>query len=113
MPTMPARPDGLSIPFVVAIGNHEVIGGYGQIPEKAPLFFNLFPFPEENNPTYCVDLYEDLSVFVLNSNHTCPVEDQVDFLKQISFRKAGQEASLCPLSLSRLWDRQRVGWATT
>ena len=39
------RADGLSIPFVVAIGNHEVIGGYGQIPEKAPLFFNLFPFP--------------------------------------------------------------------
>jgi hypothetical protein len=66
----------------VAIGNHEVIGGYGQIPEKAPLFFNLFPFPEENNPTYCVDLFEDLSVIVLNSNHTCPVEEQVDFLKQ-------------------------------
>ena len=30
--------DGLSIPFVVAIGNHEVIGGYGQTPKK-PLCF--------------------------------------------------------------------------
>ena len=85
------RADGLSIPFLVAIGNHEVIGGYGQIPEKAPLFFNLFPFPEENNPTYCVDLYEDLSVIVLNSNHTCPVEEQVDFLKQSLSARQGKK----------------------
>ena len=82
------RPDGLSIPFVVAIGNHEVIGGYGQIPEKAPLFFNLFPFPRENDATYIIDMYEDLSVLVLNSNHTRPVEDQVEFIEQaLSLRK--------------------------
>ena len=80
--------DGLSIPFVVAIGNHEVIGGYGQIPEKAPLFFNLFPFPRENDATYIIDMYEDLSVLVLNSNHTRPVEDQVEFIEQaLSLRK--------------------------
>ncbi|MDA7823726.1 metallophosphoesterase [Opitutales bacterium] len=82
------RADGLSIPFVVAIGNHEVIGGYGQIPEKAPLFFNLFPFPQENDATYIIDMYEDLSVLVLNSNHTRPVEDQVEFIEQaLSLRK--------------------------
>ena len=82
------RPDGLSIPFVVAIGNHEVIGGYGQIPEKAPLFFNLFPFPQENDATYIIDMYEDLSVLVLNSNHTRPVEDQVEYIEQaLSLRK--------------------------
>ena len=82
------RPDGLSIPFVVAIGNHEVIGGYGQIPEKAPLFFNLFPFPRENDATYIIDMYEDLSVLVLNSNHTRPVDDQVEFIEQaLSLRK--------------------------
>ena len=80
--------DGLSIPFVVAIGNHEVIGGYGQIPEKAPLFFNLFPFPRENDATYIIVMYEDLSVLVLNSNHTRPVEDQVEFIEQaLSLRK--------------------------
>ena len=80
--------DGLSIPFVVAIGNHEVIGGYGQIPEKAPLFFNLFPFPQANDATYIIDMYEDLSVLVLNSNHTRPVEDQVEFIEQaLSLRK--------------------------
>ena len=80
--------DGLSIPFVVAIGNHEVIGGYGQIPEKAPLFFNLFPFPQENDATYIIDMYEDLSVLVLNSNHTRPVEDQVEYIEQVlSLRK--------------------------
>ena len=80
--------DGLSIPFVVAIGNHEVIGGYGQIPEKAPLFFNFFPFPQENDATYIIDMYKDLSVLVLNSNHTRPVEDQVEFIEQaLSLRK--------------------------
>jgi len=80
--------DGLSIPFVVAIGNHEVIGGYGQIPEKAPLFFNLFPFPQANDATYIIDMYEDLSVLVLNSNHTRPVDDQVEFIEQaLSLRK--------------------------
>ena len=73
--------DGLSIPFVVAIGNHEVIGGYGQTPKEAPLFFNLFPFPEENSATYAIDLFEDLSVVVLNSNHTQSVESQVEFLE--------------------------------
>ena len=80
--------DGLSIPFVVAIGNHEVIGGYGQIPEKAPLFYNIFSFPQENDATYMIDMYEDLSVLVLNTNHTRPVEDQVEFIEQaLSLRK--------------------------
>jgi hypothetical protein len=73
--------DGLSIPFVVAIGNHEVIGGYGQTPKEAPLFFNLFPFPEENSATYAIDLFVDLSVVVLNSNHTQSVESQTEFLE--------------------------------
>ena len=75
------RPDGLSIPFIVAIGNHEVIGGYNQNPLKAPIFFSVFPFPEENSATYAIDLFEDLSVVVLNSNHTQSVESQVEFLE--------------------------------
>ncbi len=74
--------EGLSIPFVVAIGNHEVIGGYGQTPKEAPLFFNLFPFPEENSATYAIDLFDDLSVVVLNSNHTQSVESQTEFLER-------------------------------
>jgi len=38
--------DGYSIPFVVAIGNHEVNGGYGKTPKEAPMFYNFFPFPQ-------------------------------------------------------------------
>ena len=33
--------DGYSIPFIVAIGNHEVNGGYGKTPKEAPMFYNL------------------------------------------------------------------------
>lgn len=79
--------DGLSIPFVVAIGNHEVIGGYGQTPKEAPLFFNLFPFPEENSATYAINLFDDLSVVVLNSNHTQSVESQTEFLESALWQR--------------------------
>ena len=80
--------DGYSIPFVVAIGNHEVAGGYGKTPKEAPMFYNLFPFPKKLTSFYAIDLYEDLSVVVLDSFHTNPVESQVEFLKSsLSSRK--------------------------
>lgn len=80
--------DGYSIPFVVGIGNHEVAGGYGKTPKEAPMFYNLFPFPKKLTSFYAIDLYEDLSVVVLDSFHTHPVEGQVEFLKSsLSSRK--------------------------
>ena len=50
-------------------------------PPKKPLVFNSFPFPRENSATYAIDLFEDLSVVVLNSNHTQSVESQTEFLE--------------------------------
>ena len=73
--------DGYSIPFVVAIGNHEVNGGYGKTPKEAPMFYNLFPFPQKLKSYYTIDLYEDLSVVILDSSHTYSIESQVEFLK--------------------------------
>ena len=35
-------PEGFMIPMVLAIGNHEVQGGYGQPPEEAPFYFGYF-----------------------------------------------------------------------
>jgi len=76
------RADGLAIPFVVAIGNHEVYSpGFGRTPKDAPMFYSLFPFPKKEQAFYTVDLYDDLSVIVLDSSHTHPVESQVDFIR--------------------------------
>ena len=62
--------DGYSIPFIVAIGNHEVNGGYGKTPKEAPMFYNLFPFPRKLTSFYAIDLYEDLSVGAVST--PCP-----------------------------------------
>lgn len=74
--------DGLSIPFIVAIGNHEVNGGYNKTPAEAPYFYSLFPFPEEDKSNYVVDVFDDMSVVVLDSNHTQPIADQTEWLEQ-------------------------------
>jgi hypothetical protein len=80
--------DGYSIPFVVAIGNHEVNGGYGKTPKEAPMFYNLFPFPQKLKSYYTIDLFEDLSVVILDSSHTYSIESQVEFLQSsLSSRK--------------------------
>jgi hypothetical protein len=80
--------DGYSIPFVVAIGNHEVNGGYGKTPKEAPMFYNLFPLPQKLKSYYTIDLFEDLSVVILDSSHTYSIESQVEFLKSsLSSRK--------------------------
>lgn len=58
------------IPIVVAIGNHEVRGGYnGKIPESAPYFYGFFTLPEDRS-YYALDFGSYLSLVVLDSGHT-------------------------------------------
>ncbi|WOO43359.1 metallophosphoesterase [Rubellicoccus peritrichatus] len=83
--------DGLSIPFIVAIGNHEVIGGYNKTPAEAPYFYSLFPFPEPNKSNYVVDVFDDMSVFVLDTNHTQRVIDQEEWLEQTLKERANHK----------------------
>ncbi|TVQ10527.1 MAG: T9SS C-terminal target domain-containing protein [Balneolaceae bacterium] len=65
--------DGLTIPIVVSIGNHEVAGGFNQTPDKAPGFYSLFSFP--GLPGYNhLDFGDYLSLFVLDTQHTNPIE---------------------------------------
>ncbi len=74
--------DGRLIPFVVAIGNHEVQGGFNQTPEKAPYFYSLFALP--NKRSYRVlDFGRYLSLVLLDSGHTNPIDnEQTDWLRQ-------------------------------
>jgi len=61
--------DGVSIPLIGAIGNHDVNGRYGQPPEEAALFYTFFPFPNEKG--YQVfDIGNYCSLIILDSGHT-------------------------------------------
>jgi hypothetical protein len=66
-------PDGRFIPIVVAIGNHEVRGGYnGRIPEDAPYFYGMFALPD-NRSYHALDFGSYLSLIILDSEHTQPI----------------------------------------
>ncbi len=83
--------EGRRIPVVCAIGNHEVNGGYGQRPEKAPFFHALFPSPGTRGYDV-LDLGEDISLFLLNTNHTTPVGgDQAKWLDAELARRSDRE----------------------
>lgn len=66
-------PEGLTIPFVPAIGNHDVNGAYGQTPAQSPYFYSLFAFPGAQGYNV-LDIGGYMSVIVLDTNHTHPVE---------------------------------------
>lgn len=81
------------IPVIVAIGNHEVIGGYydkqknykANIQNRetiAPYFYKLFAFP--GHPGYnTLDFGKYLSLFVLDTDHTNPVDgEQTEWLAE-------------------------------
>ncbi len=66
-------PDGLLIPMVLVIGNHEVRGHYnGKIPEDAPYFYGFFALPE-NRSYNALDFGDYLSLIVLDTDHTQPI----------------------------------------
>jgi len=81
-------PDGLLVPMVVAIGNHEVKGvGYrpDDPPERAQAkyFYPLFVDPDEPfQAQRTVDFGSWLSLVLLDSGHTQTVESQVPFLRR-------------------------------
>ncbi len=64
--------DGCIIPLLPAIGNHEVIGYYGQTPEQAKFFYSLFACPGLQG--YKLILFgKYMSICLLDSNHTHPI----------------------------------------
>jgi len=75
-------PDGRLVPMIVAIGNHEVRGNWGQTPDKAEIFYRLFPLP--GLPGYAaLDFGKYLSLLLLDSGHTSPVGGpQTEWLDQ-------------------------------
>jgi len=75
-------PAGRLIPMVVAIGNHEVAGNWGQTAAQAESFYNLFPFPGQRGYA-ALDFGKYLSLLLLDSGHTTPVGgEQTKWLAQ-------------------------------
>ncbi|MBS0654240.1 MAG: metallophosphoesterase family protein [Verrucomicrobia bacterium] len=63
---------GCLIPLLVTIGNHDVVGSYGQTPESAPFFYSLFAMPGIQG--YNVLRFDNyLSLVLLDSGHTHPI----------------------------------------
>ena len=79
------------IPMVLAIGNHEVRGGYnGKIPDDAPYFYRLFTLPDDR-AYYGLDFGRYLSLIVLDSAHTNPIEgEQAEWLAGALAERADQ-----------------------
>jgi len=67
------------IPVLTAIGNHELLGGYGQTPEKASLYYSLFP----GNGFRKLQFDHYLNLFILDSGHTHEIAGaQTEWLKK-------------------------------
>jgi hypothetical protein len=61
-------PEGFAIPLILATGNHEVDGGYGQTKDKAPFFFGFFG--QDPDVTYFArKLGANLTFFILDTGH--------------------------------------------
>ena len=89
--------DGLIIPMVVTIGNHET-GGDGKTPfDKAQFYYSLFVLPRgEEKPWHTCDFGKYMSIFLIDSDHSVPIkgeqtewlEDALDDRKQVPHKFA-------------------------
>lgn len=69
---------GLTIPAVVAIGNHEVQGGMGQTADKAPFWHHYLA--QGGSTSFVRRFSNDLAMVVLDTGHIQSPEDQTEWL---------------------------------
>ena len=80
--TMVTR-DGLLIPLLACLGNHEVDGSYGKSRDKGTFFYPLFEglYPDTGYAT--LDFGDYLSLVMLDTGHTSPIAGaQTDWLSK-------------------------------
>lgn len=63
-------PEGVLIPMVMAIGNHEVIGGFNQPKEQAPFFFHYFKQGDTGESYFSLPFGKHVHLMILDSGHT-------------------------------------------
>jgi hypothetical protein len=76
-------PDGRIIPFVLAIGNHDIVR------EQPDLFFTLFAFPQRRLYR-TIDFGTYLTLILLDTNHFEPIlGDQTTWLEKVLLERTG------------------------
>lgn len=79
--------DGRVLPFISCIGNHEVDGGNGEEPSKAPYFYAMMPLA--GVPYRAVDIGTQVSFVLLDTDHTTRIPGaQTEWLKPALVERA-------------------------
>jgi hypothetical protein len=74
-------PEGFTVPMVLAVGNHEVRGGYDGGPERAPFYMRFFAQP--GTPSYFRQTFGDHTVlYALDTGHIVHHREQVGWLER-------------------------------
>jgi hypothetical protein len=73
-------PDGRLIPMVLAVGNHEVDGAFGQPLEKARFYISYFA--QENRSYFSRKFGKDVVLYALDTGHIASHESQVAWLDE-------------------------------
>lgn len=68
--------EGCLIPLVMAIGNHEVTGGFNQTQGDAPLFFHYFKQGATGESYFSLPFGKKMRLYVLDSGHIAAHEGQ-------------------------------------
>ncbi len=73
--------DGYTIPLLLAVGNHEVRGGFEKTTSEAPFFFGFFG-QDPDQSFFKRTFGSNLVLFALDSGHTTSHDSQVDWLNR-------------------------------
>lgn len=82
--------DGRLIPVIAALGNHDIIGQFGQTPLQAAVYSTLFPLPgDQGYATLDFGCY--LSIIILDSGHAHSIEgEQTQWLSKTLEQRKNQ-----------------------
>ncbi len=98
-------PKGYTVPMVLAIGNHEVNGGFGKKPKDAPIFYGFFAQNKECG-YFSRRFGNNLILLILDSGHTAPwggdqaawLDAELEKNKDVAYKFASYHVPLYPTS---------------
>jgi hypothetical protein len=73
--------DGVMVPLILAIGNHEVNKSEGTIQERAPFYYGFFA--QGGAPNFTRQIRDDTLLIVLDSGHTIEHAAQIPWLEAV------------------------------
>lgn len=84
--------NGQLIPIIPVVGNHDV---RRKDSDQQALFYKVFSFPREYEAYQVVDIGEDVSLFLLDSGHTSPIDGaQTDWLNKVLEERKDRKVKL-------------------